>query len=213
MNKRTLTKLVDPYLFSKGFTFNPFGDGSYMQENELGTFKISLFLNFKKRDFLASTYLIHLNEIETILDIIRPEKQYFSPITMQDRINHNVYGDRTRALDLTSEKGFKQWAELINEYVENEGAAYIKKYTYLPNIFNEMNKLDEQGKNYREFFHGQADINFRALIVSKLCNDPHFDKKIEKLDNGYLNSNYPFWEDLYIKLKAVLEDVEPKYNI
>jgi hypothetical protein len=213
MNKKTITNLLDPYFFSKGFEFDPFGDGKYILENELGTFEIVLFQNFKRRDFLATTYLVTLNEIESVLDKIRPEKKIFKKRTMQDLINNYEYGKLTRSIDLTKKEGFIQWADLVKHYVENEGAAFIKQYTHLPNILRRMYELKEQGElSYGKILFGQVDHIFRALIVSKLCNDPGYSAKIKRYDDVLLVDRYAKWQPFYIKLKEILKNTEPKYD-
>jgi len=205
MNKREFTSLLDPYFFSKGFKFDAFGDGKYVLKNEIATFEIVLFLDFKRSDFVATTYLITLNEIESVLDKIRPEKQIFRIRTMQDLINNARYAELIRSIDQKKKEWHIQWAELVKQYVENEGEAFIRKYTYLPNILRRMYELEEQGRPYREVLLGQVDLHFRALIVSKLCNDPNYYRKIEKYDNGLLQPKYGKWQPYYLKLKRSLE--------
>jgi len=213
MNKKIITNLLDTYFFSRGFTFDPFGDGKYVLENEVGTFEIVLFQNFKKREFLATTYLLTLVEIESVLDKIRPEKKIFKKRTLQDLVNNVRYADLTRSIDFTKEDGFSQWAELVKQYLENEGEAFIRKYTYLPNILRRMYELDRQGElSYGKVLFGQVDHIFRALIVSRLCMDPGFDAKIERYDRVLLVEKYSNWQPYYLKLKEILANTEPRYN-
>ena len=52
------------------------------------------------------------------------------------------------------------------------------------------------------------------MIISKLCNDPNFDEKLEECDRVFAEVRYQIWLPYYEKLKAeVLPTIEPKYNI
>jgi hypothetical protein len=59
-----------------------------------------------------------------------------------------------------------------------------------------------------------ALVDFRGLIISKLCNDPHFEHKVAKIEGEFHEdeSDKPWWPYLD-RLKEILPTIEPKYNI
>ncbi len=109
---------------------------------------------------------------------------------------------------------FTNW---VIHYLENEGKAFIEKYSYLPNILAEMDMLENQELtwNNRDFglLSGSLDATFRGLIISKLCNDTLFNEKIIKTDMKFSQPDYSLWLPYYEKLKERLKTVEPIYNV
>ena len=59
-----------------------------------------------------------------------------------------------------------------------------------------------------------ALVDFRGLIISKLCNDPHLEHKVIKIDREFHeNESYIRWWPYLDRLKEILPTIEPKYNI
>ena len=59
-----------------------------------------------------------------------------------------------------------------------------------------------------------ALVDFRGLIISKLCNDPHLEHKVIKIDREFHeNESYMRWWPYLDRLKEILPTIEPKYNI
>ena len=80
-----------------------------------------------------------------------------------------------------------------------------------------MDELDKTNTYWGEkkvgiLDHG-SDPYFSGLVISKLCNDPKFEEKLERLNAYYSKDEHE--KDLFAfeKLKEILERVEPRYNV
>lgn len=132
--------------------------------------------------------------------------------TIVDRTEININEDRP----LETKKQVQEYAKAIKQYTETNGKAFLDKYSYLPNLLIEMDKLEQEGKGWYEIIDGMGSYLFRVLIISKLCNDPDFDRKLSICDNNF-NTNpilirdgwHPYYEQLKLKLSAL----SPKYNL
>ena len=101
---------------------------------------------------------------------------------------------------------------------EGKGADFVQHYSYLPNVLKRMDELVEAGLTWqyphKGILSGTLDARFRGLIISKLCNDPNFERKIAWCDERFYDGTNDNWLPYYEKLKAeVLPTIEPKYNL
>ena len=101
-------------------------------------------------------------------------------------------------------------------YLLGEGLEFLNYYSYLPNVLKKMDELDKTNTYWGKeevgiLPWGAAD--FIGLIISKLCNDPKYEKKLERFNAYYSKDENE--EDLpaFEKLKEILERVEPRYNV
>ena len=114
--------------------------------------------------------------------------------------------------------------EAVNAYLDwyisyllGEGQEFLDYYSYLPNILKKMDELDATNTNWWENKIGilakGPSIYFTGLIISKLCNDPKYEEKLERFNAYYSEDENE--EDLpaFEKLKEILERVEPRYNV
>ncbi len=159
----------------------------------------------------------HKNVEKHILEIGVPNKD-FSSISNENRLFTIFDSDfskkhqsLTHGLDLTTIEGFHQWGHLIVDYAQGPGQAFIDTYSYLPNVLKEMDRLETEGKYWKEILVGGIDHLFRGLIISKLCDDPNFNIKLEKWDSVIYQSKYKIWHSFYDTLKERLKTVEPLY--
>lgn len=188
---------------------------------------ISFFLNFKDAgqiDF--SKIQITINEVEDVMfEIKKPNQDYsfldntkYFLITIEDKITampaeyfHGI------GYDVETEEQLLVFTDWIINYLENEAQFFIKKYSYLPNILTEMDRLQNEGLNWnhkdRGILSGSLDAYFRGLIISKLCNDVNFENKIKKMDLKFNEVGYESWLPYYEKLKTKLETLNPIFNI
>ncbi|WP_324025029.1 hypothetical protein QSV08_17675 [Maribacter sp. BPC-D8] len=74
-----------------------------------------------------------------------------------------------------------------------------------------MDCLEAEGKYWKEILVGGIDHLFRGLIISKLCDDPNFNVKLEKWDSVISQSKYKIWHSYYNTLKEHLKTIEPIY--
>ena len=54
---------------------------------------------------------------------------------------------------------------------------------------------------------------FIGLVISKLCNDPKYDEKLEQINAYYAEDENEEKLPAFEKLKEILEHVEPRYNV
>ena len=113
--------------------------------------------------------------------------------------------------------------EAVNAYLDwyisyllGEGLEFLNYYSYLPNVLKKMDELDKTNTYWGKeevgiLPWGAAD--FIGLVISKLCNDPKYEKKLERFNAYYSKDENE--EDLlaFEKLKEILERVEPRYNV
>ena len=97
-------------------------------------------------------------------------------------------------------------------YLLGEGLEFLNYYSYLPNVLKKMDELDKTNTYWGKeevgiLPWGAAD--FIGLVISKLCNDPKYEKKLERFNAYYSKEDLPAFE----KLKEILERVEPRYNV
>lgn len=105
----------------------------------------------------------------------------------------------------------------IVDYMEDDGRKFFEKYSNLPNILEQMNILEKEGKNWNGLYGkggilcGGFESNFVGLIISKLCNDADFERKFQYIESkATLKAQWlPYLE----KLKERLKTVQPIYNI
>lgn len=109
-----------------------------------------------------------------------------------------------------------KYCENIIQYLEKDGVEFEEKYSYLPNILEEMNS-NQNGGIYWSFgvLKGTSEPFMVGLIISKLCNDPDYENKFNYVMGLYsasenkLTAYLPYLE----KLKERLKIVEPIYNV
>lgn len=184
-------------------------------------YTISFFLNFKDAgeiDF--SRIMITLNEVEDIMfEIKSPDNDYsfvdnkkYFLISIQDKISSMPEGYFAGiGYNVVTRDELEYFTNWIVTYLENNGQKFIEKFTFLPNILEEMNRLENEGKYWNELLAGGPEFLFRGLIISKLCNDENYDKKlayVESLLISMADEYLPYYKKLNIRLK----DVKSKYN-
>ena len=193
------------------------------KENQI----ISFFFNFKDGGQISfSKILISLPIVEDIMFEIKKPNQDYSfidekknfLITIQDKYTLMPEGYFSGVgYDVNNEVELSFFTNWITNYLKIEGAKFIERYSYLPNVLSEMDKLEANGLNWNNkekgILSGSLDAYFRGLIISKLCNDAYFYKKIEKMNEKFNEVGYEEWLPYYEKLKERLKSVEPIYNI
>jgi len=224
--KEYVFKALDSLLIPKGYYSVKIGlDPTYvLKKNNI---IISFFLNFKDLGEISfSKFEISLKCIEDIIFEIKipqnnfdyiDNKKYFlisiiDEITLMPKEYYRGIGYYVGTHEQL--EFFTNW--IIN-YLEKDGKAFIEKYCYLPNILQEMDQLDSESLTWnnrdRGILSGTLDAYFRGLIISKLCNDSNFSKKMEKMDAKFKQPGYEAWIPYYEKLKERLRTIEPIYNI
>ena len=216
--KKELYKLTNPILKNLGFRFFPKRASRYLLDTE--NYSVTIFFNYsiKSNNHGNTVFSIeHKNVEKHILEIGIPNKD-FSSINNENRLFTIFDSDFlqknqsfTHGLDLSTTEGFRQWGHAIVDYAQGPGKAFIDTYSYLPNVLKEMDRLENEGKYWKEILVGGLDHLFRGLIISKLCDDPNFNIKLEKWDSVISQPKYKIWHSYFNTLKDRLKTIEPLY--
>ena len=172
-------------------------------------------------DIAFSKICISIKKVEDIVFEIKKPGQNYDMIdnkrdfllTVIDKITSYPEGYRDwGGYPIKTWEDIEKFTDWIIHYLEYEGKAFIEKYSYLPNILTEMDRLQSEGKYWHNIISGSEENLFRGLIISKLCNDIRYNEKLlfvrKAIYDEGLNDLIPYYE----KLKARLESVEPISN-
>lgn len=163
------------------------------------------------------------NEVELILQKVADENYPFPWDTyrgtiLTPTIRHHSFIAEYHLKAIDTEEEVEEFCDWYIGYINGEGADFVQRYSYLPNVLKRMDELLEAGLTWqyphKGILSGTLDAEFRGLIISKLCNDPNFLQKVEGCDLVFSEDRYKKWVPYYEKLKAeVLPTIEPKYNL
>lgn len=183
---------------------------------------VLFFFNFKDMGEIAfSKFLISLPIVEDIMfDIKKPNQDYNSIdnkkyflITIEDLSTVMPEGYyKGIGYEINSQEKLEFFTNWTINYLNNEGKNFVEKYSYLPNILIEMDRLEVEGKYWNEILSGGPEFLFRGLIISKLCNDNDYLRKLDYVKELIIPmaiDYLPFYE----KLKTKLETLIPVYNV
>ena len=213
--KEYVFKKLDEILKPQGYKgFKTGGDPCYIINKE--NYRCKFYLNFSDMgDLYFSKYSMSIKQVESIVEEISSpndtshldKERYISPTILDTSKNSYLYKI------IETQKELEDFTNWVIDYLEKEGKHFIETYSYLPNILKKMDELQAEGKYWSEILSGCEDNLFRGLIISKLCNDPNFQKKVEMCDTVFNESCYEEWLPYYEKLKERLKSVEPIYNV
>ena len=193
------------------------GDPTYVLKTK--NFVVTFFMNFldvggidisgiRMSILEVENHIISLFGKQYICDkYFYDEKRYFL-----DTISDKKRLDKFSNVELKTEIEVLDFVQWYINYFKKEGKHFIETYSYLPNILKKMDELQAEGKYWSEILSGCEDNLFRGLIISKLCNDKNYNKKIEYIDSIFYESPDE-WIPYYEKLKERLKSVEPIYNV
>ena len=216
--KKIVFKEFDEYLKPLNFKgFKSGGDPAYLLKFEDRV--ISFFMNFKDAQWIAISgikisillveqYIIEIFGKDYIMEKYFYDKKKYFLTTINDKNFTNKFD----SIELNTEYEIINFTNWYIKYLETDGQKFIETYSYLPNILNKMDELLAEGKYWSEILSGCEDNLFRGLIISKLCNDKNYNKKIEYVDSIFYESPDD-WLPYYEKLKERLKSVEPIYNV
>ena len=119
-------------------------------------------------------------------------------------------------LSIDSPKALNDYLDWYISYLLGEGQEFLDYYSYLPNVLKKMDELDKTNT-----FWGEDEVGilswgaayFIGLVISKLCNDPKYDEKLEQINAYYAEDENEEKLPAFEKLKEILEHVEPRYNV
>ena len=216
--KKIVFKEFDLYFNPLGYKgIKTGGDPTYVLKTK--NFVVTFFMNFldvggidisgiRMSILEVENHIINLFGKQYISDkYFYDEKRYFL-----DTISDKKRLDKFSNVELKTEIEVLDFVQWYINYFEKEGKHFIETYSYLPNILKKMDELQAEGKYWSEILSGCEDNLFRGLIISKLCNDKNYNKKIEYVDSIFYESPDD-WIPYYEKLKERLKGVEPIYNV
>ena len=216
--KKIVFKKFDLYFNPLGYKgIKTGGDPTYVLKTK--NFVVTFFMNFldvggidisgiRMSILEVENHIINLFGKQYICDkYFYDEKRYFL-----DTISDKKRLDKFSNVELKTEIEVLEFVQWYINYFEKEGKHFIETYSYLPNILKKMDELQAEGKYWSEILSGCEDNLFRGLIISKLCNDKNYNKKIEYVDSIFYESPDD-WLPYYEKLKERLKSVEPIYNV
>ena len=212
--KEYVFKKLDEVLKPQGYKgIKTGGDPCYIINKE--NYRCKFYLNFSDMgDLYFSKYSMSIKQVESIVEEISSpndtshldKERYISPTILDTSKNSYLYKI------IQTQKELEDFTNWVIDYLEKEGKHFIETYSYLPNILKKMDELQAEGKYWSEILSGSEDNLFRGLIISKLCNDKNYNKKIEYIDSIFYESPDE-WISYYEKLKERLKSVEPIYNV
>ena len=185
-------------------------------------YTISFFFNFKdlgEIDF--SKVRLTLNVVEELMfEIKLPDQDYstldnkkYFLITIEDKMSAMPEGFHSGiGYNVETQEELDFFTNWIINYLKNDGKKFIEKFTHLPNVLKEIDRLEIEEKYWNELLAGGPEFLFRGLIISKLCNDKKYDNKVlyvESLLTSMADEYLPYFE----KLKSRLKSLEPKFHI
>ena len=183
---------------------------------------VNVGFNFKDMGQIAfSKIFISIKCVEEIIFEIKKPNQDYSFIDNKKYFLLTVFDKETKmpddyyrgiGYDINTQEDLEFFTEWILNYLKTDGQKFIETYSYLPNILKKMDELQAEGKYWSEILSGCEDNLFRGLIISKLCNDKNYNKKIEYVDSIFYESPDD-WIPYYEKLKERLKSVGPIYNV
>ncbi len=173
-------------------------------------------------DIAFSKVCISIKKVEEIVfEIKKPNQNYDTVDNKRDFLltiidKKTLYPPGYRewgGYPIRSGEDLEVFTDWILHYLENEGKTFIEKYSYLPNILAEMNRLEAEGKYWHNILSGSEENLFRALIISKLCNDIKYNEKLLFVQTAISDEGLDDLMPYYEKLKERLKSVEPIYNV
>lgn len=220
--RKDLHNLTHPYFKGIGFKYQAKKPACYIHESERNA-TIKLYFDFKTLTYNHEFFPIRVSfpEVEKIINKIGEPNFEMKHLTeYQDTIHHNFtpeFEHSYRELDLTTPEAFIQWGEMIVKYMKEEGGyEFIEKFSYLPNVLEEMNRLDKKKILWKEFIMAGSPIwFFRGLVIAKLCNDLNYDSRVIWVNQFFYEEKYNLkeWIPKYDLLKEELSSTKPTYNI
>lgn len=213
--KKYVFEQLDQLLKPQGYRATKTGGAPYYMLDKDNA-KYKFYLNFSDMgDLYFSKYYIELKEVTKIL------KQVFNsdnPLIDFRQVNiHPTINDKSKNpfiyKIIDNHRELKIFTDWVIDYLENDGKQFIKTYSYLPNVLKRMDELVAFGEYWTGILCGGVPHLFEGLIISKLCNDPKMDEKIEYVDKIFSTQDISEYFPNYIKLKEQLPSIQPLYNV
>ena len=143
--------------------------------------------------------------------------------TIKDKTNLEKYNDYV----VKTEDDVNMVVDYFLDYLFGTAKKFVETYLYLPNIVRKMDELTSNnvywmcGYRVNEMsIVGRYDCYFRGLIISKLCNDPLYEDKLQFVETELIEDEkeeeYYRWKNFrrdFERMKEILPTIEPKYSM
>ena len=157
--------------------------------------------------------VIRLEEVEQIFEQCFPNVVPGTSYTL--RIPTKDSGSLLRWNNLyTPEAVHEACKELVQYIVGDEVKNFIAAYHYLPDL---LRKLDEEWSIHISYWSYSsssvmifASFDIRRVIISRLCNDPDYERKLTKAE--YIANKKDKLES-FLRIKELLATIEPRYSL
>lgn len=219
--KKILFENITEWFEGNGYCYSTNGTEKFIKKTENWIYSIIFNFYDNSTDHFNTTIFIHSKAVEDIiLEVGMPNINLESYKngenllnTIRDKSNLESFMKERAKINLENKEGYIEWAELIIHYMSNGASDFMNQFNYLPNVLTAIEDIEKRGlKNYLEILLGGIDHLFRALIISKLCNDENYNKRKQRLDELILQPKYSSWHSYYKKLINLLEETTPTFT-
>lgn len=218
--EKTVFEVLVPYMKEFNMFYKPHRGmkSSFVSLTDFGV--VSLVFHFNSIGEPNFSLGLSFLEIEKIMaEIGNPNVDYSDRILNKDYTDCTIYcSEKIINYDVSmyrilSEDRAKSYANAIVEFMEKFGWSFLQKYSYMPNIVDEMSKIENEKKYWRQLICGQADHFLRGLLMSKLCNDPKFEERMSYVNSVFNDPahNLASWQPYYEKFKTKISSVIPRF--
>lgn len=137
-------------------------------------------------------------------------EDYFPTITDKEKYPTDIVD----TYPIEVEEQLEIFVSGVKMYMKDRGIDFAQYYRHLPNALKAMDALEKEGDQWHQLLGGGADHLFRGLIISKICGDPEYERKIKRTDAIFYDADFRLdeWIPYYAKLKERLLTLKPKYN-
>lgn len=217
--ERLIKELLLDYFADLGYVYSREYANIYFRKKEEGVM-IQFEIQSTQRGFYFIEFSLSVSCVEKIINEVeiptRNMEKYKSGIYFYPTIicNEKISSEFNVSNPTKTDSDCRLFSNEILEFMVCRGSSFIQKYSYLPNVLEEMDRLEKEGKDWNEILGGMGDRLFRALIISKLCNDPNYESKERFCDQKFQNVELlKSWQPNYAKLKDIVHNMKPLYNI
>ena len=105
-----------------------------------------------------------------------------------------------------SEEDINKYCGEVRNYIVEVGLPFAEKFSNLDKILERINELESRQETCLDFLGHGPDHLYRVAIISKLCDDPLYVQKVEKITARLVSIQglHP-WIPGFEKLKTILE--------
>lgn len=213
----------DGFHLEKGYEYN------FTKRTQFGGIKLSLFFSEIGESSNSLFSLSHQEVEEIMLNVGVPYNSWVKEkkgkkllYTFYDGITRYPFTRRNLPIGDTanneieyieSEEDVLRWKEALISYINRDGKLFIEEFSYLPNVLRRLNQNSTlETLSYTKILLGRLDHLFRALIISKLCDDPFFQEKLSLVKAEIAKDENFQWINHFNELETRLSALQARYS-